>query len=125
MSPFGDELMNNNAPKITRIIVEPPDPVVHTVYSHRSALKRLVAACERADSVQAKREGRDVTDEDCAEWKAAEKAEQDALAEMFDTPPRTPTGVRELLQYVQSLDQTVWDPDDLVDCLLHSPVLTA
>jgi hypothetical protein len=111
--------------KITRIIVEPPDPVVHTIYAHSSALKRLAASCERTDSVQAKRDGRDVTTEDHAELEAAEKAEQDALAEMFDTPPRTPTGVQELLQYVQSLDQTVWDPDDLVDCLLHSPVLAA
>jgi hypothetical protein len=121
--PCGDKPMNNNAPKITHIIVEAPDPMVHAVYSHRSALKRLAAACERIDSVQAKREGREITNEDCAEWKAADKAERDALAEMFDTPPKTPAGIRELLQYVQGFD--AWNPHDLIDCLLRSPALTA
>ena len=117
--------MNNTPPKVTRIIVEPPDPVVHTTYGHRSALKRLGAAYDRTDSVKATQEGRDVTDEDRAELKAAEKAEQDALAEMFDTPPKTPAGFRELLQYVRGLDQTAWNPHDLIDCLLRSPPLTA
>ena len=101
------------SPKVIRVIVDPPDPVTHAIYHHRYTHKRLSASCARADSVQAKREGRDVTDEDRAELEAADRAERDALAEMFGTPPRTATGVRELLQYVQGFGRIAWAPDDL------------
>jgi hypothetical protein len=87
------------------VIAAPVDPVFAAIAQHIVARDALIEAIPRADAVQAKLDGREVTkaDEDAVE--ALSLDEDAAFLELFVIVPTTLEGRRALLQHLVQRDE--------------------
>jgi hypothetical protein len=87
-----------------------PDPIFGAITRHKMAEHLYVQASDRTDTVRARKEGREVTDDDQVAHDVATKGEQATRAALLDTVPQTLAGARLGLEYVASID---WGGEEL------------
>jgi hypothetical protein len=102
------------------------DPIFAAIKRHHEAWRAFGATCRRTDSVVARNEGREVTEEDEAAWTTANEAEEEAFEALLTRPPVTMPGLRAAMHYFIEFE-TECIPgatDKFLTALLASPLLS-
>lgn len=77
-------------------------PLANLIAAHKAAWDRLGRACDRADDVRARQEGRAVTPADRREWINAECAEAGMLGALVAYVPTDPDELRQWADYLHA-----------------------
>jgi hypothetical protein len=105
-------------------LAAPVDPIFDAIGRHRAAFAIFSQAYSRTDEVLARRQCREITDDDEAAWLTSCQGESEALDEFFAIAPTTMAGMRAALAYVVEIhsDCAPETGARIAESLLKSPL---